>query len=818
MLAAIWQDVRQGLRFVIRNLKFSAVVISLLALGLGVNAAVFSVVNSLLFRPSPFKEPERLVVVAGKQPRSEHPSYLPLTDYLAYRERTEVFSDLIAYMNRVVNFSTDAGAERMYVEVVSTNYFPALGIEAAVGRTFVPQGPEALGADPYVVLSHHFWQRQFNSDPAVVGRQVRLNNHPFTVVGVAPADFPGTEWMLRVDAYVPMTMLPQVWPGSESLSPHSDRIWRVMGRLAPGVGIVQAESVLRTAARELEQQMPDSHRGQTVLVMPETAVRPDIAVAGYVPAIALAFIALVVLILLITCTNVANLLLARAIARQRDIALRVALGASRLRVAQQLLTETLLLALIGGGFGYLLAIWATGLLSNMRLPTDAPIRFDLNPDLRVFGFSVLVTAVVGCLTGLFPAIKATKPDIIEVLKEGGRTTGGAARRFFMNALVVSQVAFSLALLVSAGLLVRSLQKAEQADLGFRPDNLLLVSVDLGLQGYEKGRGERFYEQLVQRVGALPGVQSASLAQMYPFSVRGTTSVNVYRADAARREEGIRIFSNTVGEGYFRTVGAPLVRGREFTAEDRAGAPKKAVINETLARRLWPGQEAVGQKLKLTESSGELIEVVGVAKDGKYLSPMESPRSFIYQPLAQNYRSGVTLHVRTSTDPSGVAPAVRGVVRDLDPHLPAFDVVTMATHLRDGLAFMPLRLGATFAGVFGLLSLAMSIIGVYGIISYSVSQRMHEVGLRMAMGARRGDIFRMVIGRALRLVAVGLVLGLAAAFGLSRLLGGLLYGVSGFDPLTYGGAVVVLLGVTLLASCLPARRATRVDPMDVLRHV
>ncbi|MGA9770800.1 MAG: ABC transporter permease [Blastocatellia bacterium] len=813
----LWQDIRYSFRLFAKDPRFTIVVVIMLALGLGVNTAIFSVVNALLLRPLPVKDPAELVVLATKFQRSDFPNYLSYPDYRDYHEQSTQFSDLAAYMNRDVNFSTETEAQRMHLEVVTSNYFSMLGVEPLLGRTFQEEANEAMGSSPYLVLSHSFWQRRFNGDSSMVGKTIRINGSPFTIIGVMPEEFPGTEWLLKVDAYVPLVMIDQVWPGHPGLDQRAVRIFRVMGRLKPGVTINQIKPSLSAIAAQLEKDYPTTNKGAASLILPEASTRPEISMASFIPSAALVFMILVGLILLIACINIANLLLARALNRQKEMAMRVALGASRSRIIRQLLTETVLLSLVGGAVGTLLAIWLTRLFSSLRLPTDAPIKFDLTPDWRVFAFAFILALIAGVLSGLVPAYQTSKPNLNDTLKEGSKGLVSRSRRYISSILVVSQIALSLLLLICAGLFVRSLQKAEKIELGFRSQNLLLLSLDIGLQGYSKPQGEQFYRQMLDRVEALPGVNSASIAYLYPFSTRGNTAMDVFKDNVADPEaERLRVFYNFVGTNYFQTAGTPLIKGREFTQEDSASATKTIIVNETLAQRMWPGEDPIGKQLKLRDPENPIVQVIGVAKDGKYIMPVENRRSYMYMPISQNYQPAFTLYVHSSSDPGTLINAIRQEIRGIDRNLPVYDVVSMEEHLRSGIAFMPLRLGAMFVGAFGLLGLFMATVGVYGLVAYSMSQRTREIGIRVALGATPGHIFKLIAWQGLRLTLIGIVIGVGFALATTQLLGSLVYGVGALDPVSFLGATFILAGISILACALPARRATKADPINALR--
>ncbi|HET9530012.1 MAG TPA: ABC transporter permease, partial [Blastocatellia bacterium] len=593
---------------------------------------------------------------------------------------------------------------------------------------------------------------------------------------------------------------------------------RVMARMKPGVAVEQARASLDVLAVQLQEQYPGTNRGITFAAALETRARPIIQVSDVFSQIAVVFMGLVGLVLLVACANVANLLLARASTRQKELAIRIALGATRYRVIRLLLVETLLLGLIGGCAGLLLALWATDWVSSIRISSDAPVRFDVSPDWHVFGFSLAVALAAGVISGIAPAIQASMPDLNEALKEGGRQSAGSTgRQRLRSLLVVSQVAVSLVVLICAGLLIKSASNAERIDLGFRVEDLLIFSVDVELQGYDRARGEQFYKELGERLRSLPGVQTVGMSRNVPFGYSNDIVDIFIDERVTTTDEGKRsIFGTVVGPSFFQAMGMPLLRGRDFTEQDNDRAPKVAVINQAMAELLWPGQEAIGRRFRL-DREGPPVEVVGIARDWKYLFIGEEPRPFLFLPLAQNYRPDMIFYLHGAADPVSLSASVREAVRELDSDLPVYDLKSMRSHLREGIALLFVRLGATFAGVFGVLALALAVVGVYGVISYTVAQRTHEIGIRMALGAGFRDVLWLIVGKGLALTLAGIVIGTGAALALTGLMSSLLYGTSPSDPATFLTISAGLAAVSLAASYIPARRAARVDPMAALRQ-
>jgi predicted permease len=819
-LPGIWEDIRYGLRMLRKNPSFTAVGIVTLAIGIGANTAIFSVVDSLLLRPLPVEDPGRLVVIASKVSDSTLPHRVSYPDYLDLRNQERIFSDVIAYELAPVNLSGQPRPERIWVEGVTPNYFSMLGVAAIRGRMFVPETSGSPGREPVLVLSYAFWQRHYFGDAGVVGRIVHLNSQPFTVVGVAPEGFPGTEPLVAVDAYVPLEALHGLPPESlAALHQRDNRGFRAMARLRAGTSQNQAMAEVKLLAHQLELEYPKTNEGVSFTLIPEIRSRPDPADATFIPQIVTVFMTLVGLVLVIACANFAGLLLAHASVREREMAVRAALGASRHRLARQQITEGVLFGLLGGGAGLVLAVWVASLLSAIKLPTDIPVTlFTPSLDWRLFAFALTISIMTGVLASLIPSIHSSRLDLSRSLKEGTRAGGeGRSRTRFRSVLVVSQIAVSVFLLVCSGLFIRSLKNAEQTDLGFQTDRLLMLSVDVGMQSYEKARGLRFYDELAERVNGRPWTRSVSLARFVPFgNENGTYDTYTEERTPASKEPPLRVFYNVVGLDYFETVATPLTRGRDFSKGDNESSPKVAIVSEATARALWPGKDPVGRRLELGRD-GPWAEVVGVARNIKFTFPFSEPQLLVYLPLSQNYQSEITLVVRTVGDPKALLGAARQEVFALDQNLPCYDVKTMATHIREGVALLPIRLAASLVGTFGLVGLILAVVGLYGVVSYFVARRTHEIGVRVALGAQERDVLRLVVGQGLRLTIIGVALGLGAAFALTRFLASLLYGVSATDPLTFTLVLMLFAGATVLAAVFPARRATKVDPMVALRY-
>jgi len=697
-----------------------------------------------------------------------------------------------------------------------------LGVKAALGNTFPSAEADSPGAQPYVVLSHGFWQRRYGGDRAVVGKSLVVNTQSFTVLGVMPEDFTGLEVMFLPDFWAPVMMFEAVTREPISIlddrERHSFRTW---ARLQKGIGFGEAQAALSVKSQELVREYPGANLTLNVKLFPSWEARLEAGTGRIYVLLTGLLLAVAAMVLLIACANVANLSLARGAPRRREMALRVALGAGRGRLVRQLLVEGAVLAVLAGGAAVILAYAGTALLSQIRF-AGVPLRFDFRMDYRAFGATGFVALLTTLLFGLVPALRASRPDLVPALKgeEAGR--GGSERRLgwrpsLRSTLAVAQVAIALLLLVGAGLFLRTLHNVETADLGLRGNDMVLATLNLGLQGYDPVRGAEFHKNLLERVRALPGVRSASLGAPVPldFSVGGT-GVIIADREAPPEKERIGIMTSYVASEYFETVGTRIVEGRSLKAADLATGPRVAVVNETMARRYWPGRSAIGKRFFIDRRDGESVEVVGVAQDGKYRMYFEPPQDYLYIPLTQDYQSAVTLAVHSNTAPAALVDSIRHEVAALDPNLPLASVRTIEEYLR-GRTFVGPRLMTSFLSAFGLVGLTLAAVGVYGVIAYSVSQRTREIGVRLALGAEPRAVLGMVLRHGALLTTIGIGIGLAAGLALTRLIGMMLYGVSPTDPLTFSGISLLLWVVALWASFAPARRAMRVDPVVALKY-
>ena len=810
----LWHDLRYAVRILLKAPAFTLIAVLSLALGIGANAAIFSLVNAILLRPLAVMEPERLISVFPTDKSGEAQAF-SYPNYVDFRDRNDVFTGLFVTRFAPMSLSRENANERIWGYLVSGNYFDVLGTSAAQGRTFLAEEDQMELSHPVAVLSHGCWQRRFGGDPALVGKDVTLNNHRFRVVGIMPEGFTGTEVAYTPELWVPVMMQEWIEPSNSWLDRRSTQNIFATGRLKPGVTLAQAEASLNNLARRLGEEYPDTNEGQSVTLTPPGLIHPMLRT----PLISFtwALMALVGLVLLIACTNLANLLLARASERRKEVAIRLALGASLSRLVRQLLTESILLSVLGGAVGFLLAIWMIDLAVGFKPPVDFPLSIDLGVDGRVLGFSLLASLITGIIFGIVPALQSTKPELVPALKDA-TAQAGSSRSRLRSTLVVAQIALSLVLLIAAGLVVRALQQVRTMSPGFDSENGLIMSVDVGLQGYDETKGAQFYQQLVERVRSLPGVRSASLASSVPLSINyNSTDVYVEGQAPVRGANVPSAMTASVGTNYFETMRTPLIEGRGFGDGDGQDSPRVIVVNETFARRFFPGanpsESAIGKRVRF--GGEQFWQIVGVARDGKYFSIGEAPRMFVYSPLLQDYATSATLIVRTSSNPERMISTIRDEVRKLDPNLPVFGVKTLTEHM--GVSLFPARVAATLLGGFGLLALTLAGIGIYGVMAYAVTQRTREIGIRVALGARPTDVLRLCMRHGVLLSVIGVLIGLVATFALTRLMASLLYGVSPTDAVTFISISLLLTAVALLASYLPARRATKVDPMIALRH-
>jgi predicted permease len=854
----MWQDLRYGVRMLRKSYSFTSIAVLSLALGIGANTALFSVVDAVLLKKLPVREPERLVLFKSLAARGfSYGGYngstqsdpvtgmtagtsFPYQTFVRFREQESVLSDVFVFGPiGALNVKVDGPADVATGQVVSGNYYTSLGVQPLIGRAIVDDDDNAA-ANPVAMISYRYWQRRFDGDPAAVGSQINLNNVVFTIVGVTPPEFMGTAQVgYSPDISLPLALEPQVNTERSRMQGAGQWWLRMMGRLKPGATVEQAraslESVFQQSVvehRTVRQSQAQSQGGRPIPSL-EPQDYPRLAADSgsqgemdtrryYAPQLYL-LLGVVGLLLLIACANVANLLLARAASRQKEIAVRLAMGASRWRLVRQLLTESVMLAALGGSLGILFAMWIKdGLLAAGYWGGQGMSALDPKLDLRVFGFMLGLSLVTGILFGIAPALRATRIDLTPSLKESGRSSSGVARSKLSRSLVVAQVAMSLVLLIGAGLIIRTLHNLQNVDAGFNRHNLLLFRVDPNLLGYKGDRLVNLYKQMFERVEAVPGVRSVTFTRNALLS-GGSSGRDVYlqgaaEASAGGQERGIgETWLHQVRENYLEAMEIPLLSGRSLSAQDDARAPRVAVVNQTFAARFFPGEDVVGKRFGFSPETTNQIEIIGVARDTKYASLREDIRPTLYLSWLQELAGvgAMTFEVRTSTEPAQLVGAIRQAVREVDTNLPISEVKTQAEQVEQSLRME--RLFVRLLSFFGLLALLLAAIGLYGVMAYSVAQRTQEIGIRMALGAETKDVLKMVIKQGMILALVGVALGIGSAVGLTRLMKSLLFGVSATDPVTFAEIALLLIVVALLACFIPARRATKVDPMVALRH-
>lgn len=810
-METFWQDLRYSLRSLRKRPGFTSAVVIPLALGIGANATIFTWIKAVFLQPLPgVDRPDDLVEVWGAT-RNNSALSLSHLDYRDLRDRNETLSGLAAHQVLAMNLGRGGTPERVRGAVVSGNYFDVLGVKALLGRTFLPDEDRTPNAHAVAVIGHGLWQRRFGADPAVIGRHITLNEHDFTIIGVTPKEFGSPFAGAAIDVWTPVMMKDYVARPHFSLTDRGSRWLMVMGRLKSGATVDQAQANIGAIARQLERAYPQTNDEMGAAVYSLTG--SPFSLKRSIQSALTVLMAVVGVVLLIACANVANLLLGRAAGRRKEIALRLALGGSRQRLVRQMLTESFVLASLGAAVGLTIAFWTARMLPAFLPPSGFEVNFDTRPDAAVFAFTLALTVVTTMLCGLAPTLYVSKPDLVAALKDHTAALDRGVRKLSVrHVLVTAQVALSMIALVSAGLLVRSLQEAYRANPGFDPDRVLMASFDPFLSGYDESRGREFYRQLVERVRTLPGVQGATLARRLPLTLSGIAFANVViDGHTPARGEEMRFNYETVGPHYFETMRIPLVHGRDVDGRDHEGSQRVVVINETMAQRFWPGGEALGRRLKV---ANDWLEIVGVAKDVKNRSLSEPPQPFFYLPLLQDYRSNMIVVARTAVEPEQMVHAVQSEVAALDPQIPVFQPTTLEEHI--GVSLFQQRMAAMLLSAFGLLALSLATVGLYGVMAHTVSQRTRELGVRVAIGATHGNILKLILGQALFLSAIGIAAGSIVALILTRFLVHLLYGVGPADPVTFAIIPLLLFAVTFAAGYIPARRAIKIDPIMALR--
>jgi len=813
------QDAKYAIRVLMKNPGFTVVAIITLALGIGANTAIFSMMDSFLLRPLPVMDPAQITVLAFQQKNGPLQNQFSIPEYRDVKSQTsDVFSDLLGFQWGMDGLKVNGKPDRIMTNYVSGNFFSGLGIKPLLGRFILPSEGENPGADPVMVLGYTYWRSHFNSDPSVVGKQVTLNGSPITVVGVAPEGFFGVYPILDAQGYLPLGMATNEGNPADFMENRGNRNFGVLGRLREGVDLKQANAALSVVGQRIAQQHPKEDSDLSLQVFPELRSRPQPDPNNTMLIISGLFLGLAAMVLLLACVNVANILLVRATVREREMAIRAALGAARGRLIRQLLTESILLAVAGGVAGILLGWQASAALSSMNLQTDLPIHMDFGLDWRVFAFAFAAALLTGVIVGLAPAYRASRGNLAGILHQGGRGVVGGKNRL-RSVLVVAQVAGSLMLLIIAGLFMRSLGAAQRTNLGFDPSHVLTLAMDPQEIAYNETQGREFYKNLLDRLRALPGIESVSTSSSVPMGyINSADTLIIDGYQPPPGQPAPFAFESAITPDYLQTMGIPLLRGRSFTTADSENTQFVAIVNQAMAKQYWPGQDPIGRQFRMGGDSKHSIQVAGIARDSRFNGITRPIGAYFFVPFAQHYAANSLeiLEVKTAAAPSTMIPAVEQVIQALAPDLPVFDVKTMSEALNTLNGMLIFQIGAVLAASLGILGLILAIVGVYGVVSFAASQRTHEIGVRMALGARPLDILKMVFGQGFAIVSVGLLVGLAAAYGAGRLIGGFLT-VSPTDPVTYITVPATLLFVALTACYIPARRAMRVDPMVALHY-
>jgi len=816
----MFKDIQYGLRMLLKNPGVTLVAVITLALGIGANTAIFSGVNAFLMRPLPVTRPNEVIRLMELESDGELSDEVSYPDFLDYRTQSSSFAGLAAEDMVPAAIDTENQNDVIWGQVVSANYFDVVQIKPLLGRAFASDEDKTIGGNAVVVLSHSLWQRRFGGDQNIVGRQVRLNNRQYEVIGVAPDGFTGTKFALALDFWTPISMAEELRRAPKMLEDRGSHWMNVIGRIKPGVSLDQASAETSAIAMRINQAYPNNRSSDTqARVMTEVEGRFEDMGGVFRSGGAIAM-AIVGLVLLIACANVANLMLARAAARRKEIGIRLALGANRVRLIRQLLTESLLLSVLGGGLGLLLALWVTDLMEGFVPVLEYTILKDFFAlDSRALVFTAVVSLATGLIFGLAPAWHSSNPQVVPVLKGLPETQRrGRFRRFSLrNSLVVAQVALSLMVLVCGGLFIKSFRQAQTMDPGFHNPNGLIVTLSPQLVGYDNERSRNFYRQLVERTSSLPGVEAAGMARLMPLGDSSNSNGPILKEGETlpRGSSGRTIMTNVIGPGYFNAMQIPFVAGRDFDERDQPKTQAVVIVNQKMAETLWPGESAVGKRIFVGTESKDPMEVIGVVKTGKYRSLVEDPRPYFYYSMTQFRPGNMSLIVRGNVDPRGLVGAVRNAVQGLDRSVPISAVKTMSEHLTYAL-WAP-NMAASFALAFGVLAILLSAVGLYSVMAYVVSQRTREVGIRMALGADRRHVLKMITKQGMWLAGVGVVIGVSLALVLVRVLSSVLIGVSGYDVGIFVIVPLLLGAVAFVACYLPARRATKVNPLIALRY-
>lgn len=815
-------DVRYALKWLARSPGFAAVAVLSLAIGIGFNTALFSIVDALLFRPLPIADPSRIVDVYTRASDGDRFATNSYPDYLDFKARNGVFQDLLGYSPSIGALKAGDRSRMALGEVVTGNYFRVLGVPAAIGRTLLPED-DRPGAPRVAVISHALWQRDYGRDPAALGRTLLIHGQPYTIVGVAPPAFTGLVPMLQPELWTPIAWVEDVEPagiqdvvpsptGTTRLDRRGQRWLFLKGRLKDGQTAATAEANLQVIMSQLANEHPKTNARRPVAAAANVRIHPD--ADRLLKPIAAGLMIAIGLVLLVACANVANMLLARASGRQKEIGIRLAIGASRGRLIRQLLTEGLVLATLGAVAGITLAALAIQAIAALPVPLPVPVALSLHIDVRVVAFTTAIAAIAGLLAGVAPALRATRVDLASDMKGEATITKGGRRWTIRDGLVVVQTAVTLVLLVAAGLLTRSILQAQRVDLGFRADGAVALGTELGLIGYTEQQASQLLARAAERIAAIPGVTSVARAVRQPLAINYNRNTVFFPERATPDDRGTSISATWVDDKYFATLGVPLLRGRNFTTGETPASARVAIVNDAFVRRYWPGEDGVGKRFRTRTADGPEFEVIGVTADYKVETVGEQPTPYIHYALGQRQFTGEVLIARTSADAGALLAAMRREVLALEPNAVFLDNQTMAAQVAANL--LPARLAAQTLGLVGVVATLLAAIGLYGVIAYAVGRRTREIGIRIALGATPHDVLRMVMGQGLSIAAAGVGVGLALSWLAARAIASALYGVGAADPTAWLSAVTVMLASAALANYIPARRAARVDPSVALR--
>jgi predicted permease len=814
-MTSFWQDVRYSLRMIAKAPGFAAIAILTLALGIGANTTIFSWINSALLNPVPGLARSSEVVSLTLSKPGDNPFPFTYPDLEAMRTGQQSFTSIAACSFAQMSLTGKGKPERVFGMLASANYFDVLGVRPILGRGFLTVEDEKPGGAPVAVISYRLWQTHFGANPNIVGQTIEINQHPYTIVGVTPPVFQGSQTGVRTEIWVPIMMEAQLNPLGDLLHDHHQFWLLAFGRLKPGVVVQQAQEEMTLRLKREVKNYPEEHKGHdSVTVYP--LWRNPFGLNFFLSTLLPALMAISGLVLLLACANVANLMLVRSVGRRREIAIRMSLGASRWRLARQLLVESLMLALAGGVVALLITFWTQGtLMKFLPVTEDIPLALSVTADRTVLLAALVISVLTGVIFGILPALRSSGVAPVAVLKEDtGTASGGLRKARLASGLVVAQISLSLLLLICAGLFIRSFLSAEQINPGFNPHNVLIASYDLFTAGYSDSSWAEFDRQLVKKLEVLPGMQSVALSDRVPLGFGGGSTSVKPEGYVSQANESMETQVAIITPNYFQTMQIPIVKGRDFTLQDTKSSQRAVIVSETFVDRYWPHQEALGKQL-YSDLPKEWFTVVGVARDSKVSGLNEKPTPFLYLPLYQVYKTTMIINARVAGDPLTFGQTIKNTIHELNADLVVFDVTTL--ELRGQFASFGQRVAGTFVGAFGLLALVLAAVVIYGVTAYTTRQRTHEIGIRMTLGATKQDVLRLVLGHGLRLMLAGVGLGLVLAFVLTRFLSSLLLGVTSTDALTFSSVALLLCAVALFACFIPARRAMRVDPMVALRY-